>query len=102
MLTPWTVFQLNTTSSMMYFQGKKQTHLHLTDPMTSKSMLKVQNPFTDQSTPCPPQNLWPCGNSLRNTPGMDSSTQVSLHVVPPFYSSKRKTAASAYAWISMP
>src|SRR5260370_25645154 len=98
MLTPWTVFQSNTTSSVMYSQGKRQTHLHLTDPMTSKSMSKkVQNLFMDQSTPCPPQNLQPCRNSLRNIPGMDSSAQVSLHGVPPFYSSKRKTPASAYA-----
>src|SRR5258708_33105199 len=101
--TPWTIFQLNTMSSAMYFQGKRQTHSHLRDPMTSKSMLrKVQNPFMDQSTPCPPQNLQPCGNSLRNIPGMDSSAQVSLHGVPPFYSSKRKMAASTYAWISVP
>src|SRR5258708_20752304 len=100
MLTPWTVFQSNTTSSVMYFQGKRWTHLHLTDPMTSKSMSKkVQNLFTDQSTPCPPQNLRPCGNSSRNIPGMDSSAQVSLHGASPFYSSKTKMAASAYAFI---
>src|SRR5258708_9960814 len=97
MPTPWTVFWLNTMSSTTYFQGKRQTHSHLTDPMTSKSMSKkVQNPFTDQSTPCPPQNLWPCRNSLRNIPGMDSSAQVSLHGAPPFYLSKRKMAASTY------
>src|SRR5258707_6901855 len=103
MPTPWTVFWLNTTSSVMYFQGKRQTHSHLTDPMTSKSTSKkVQNPFTDQSTPCPPQNSQLCGHSLRNIPGMDSSTQVSLHGVPLFYSSKRKMAASTYVWISVP
>src|SRR5258707_8506912 len=103
MLTPWTVFQSNTTSSVMYSQGKRQTHLHLTDPMTSKSTSKkVQNLFTDQSTPCPPQNLQPCGNSSRNIPGVDSSAQVSLHGAPPSYSSRRKMAASAYAWTSAP
>src|SRR5258706_10364087 len=77
------------------FSGERWTHLHLTDPMTSKSTSKkVQNLFTDQSTPCPPQNSQPCGNSSRNIPGMDSSTQVGLHGVPPFYLSKRKMAAS--------
>src|SRR5258705_12323175 len=59
-------------------------------------------PTTDQSTPCPPQNSQPCRNSSRNIPGVDSSTQVSLHGAPPSYSSRRKMAASAYAWISMP
>src|SRR5258707_7320446 len=97
MPTPWTVFWSNTMSSTTYSQGKRQTHSHLTDPMTSKSMSKkVQNPFMDQSTPCPPQNSWPCGNSLRNIPGMDSSAQGSLHGTPLFYLSKRKMAASAY------
>src|SRR5258708_30907779 len=91
MPTPWAVFWLNTMSSATYFQGKRQTHSHLTDPMTSKSTLKkVQNPFTDQSTPCPPQNSQPCGNSSRNIPGMDSSAQVSLHGAPPPYSSTTK------------
>src|SRR6266446_6437766 len=95
--------RLNTATSATYSQGKRQAHLHLTDPMTSKSTLKkVQNLFMDQSTPCPPQNSQPCGNSSRNIPGVESSTQVSLHGAPPFYSSKRKMAASAYAWISMP
>src|SRR5260221_14634304 len=49
-----------------------------------------------------PQNSQPCRNSSRNIPGMDSSTQVSLHGAPPFYLSKRKTAASTYAWTSVP
>src|SRR5258708_37319753 len=58
----------------MYFQGKRQAHLHHTDPMTSKSMSKrAQNPFTDQSTPCPPWNSQPCENSSKNIPGMVSS-----------------------------
>src|SRR5258708_36965664 len=84
------------------FSGEKVGTL-APHPMTSKSMSKkVQNPFTDQSTPCPPQNSRPCGNSSRNIPGVDSSAQVSLHGAPPSYSSRRKMAASTYAWTSAP
>src|SRR5258708_30495866 len=101
--TDWTASWLNTMTSVMYSQGKRWAHSHLTDPMTSKSMSKkMQNPFTDQSTPCPPQNSWPCGNSLRNIPGVDSSAQVSLHGAPPSYLSRRKMAASTYVWTSAP
>src|SRR5258708_5005671 len=48
-------------TSPMYFQEKRQAHSHHTDPMISKSTLKkVQNPFTDQSIPYPPElaALW--------------------------------------------
>src|SRR6266436_3792254 len=84
------------------FSGEKVGTL-APHPMTSKSMSKkVRNPFTDQSTPCPPQNSWPCRNSSRNIPGVDSSAQVSLHGAPLSYSSRRKMAASAYAWTSVP
>src|SRR5258707_14227673 len=84
------------------FSGEKVGTL-APHPMTSKSMSKkVQTPFTDQSTPCPPQNSRPCGNSSRSIPGGDSSAQVSLHGAPPSYSSRRKMAASTYAWTSAP
>src|SRR5258705_337662 len=51
---------MNTVTSTMYSQGKRWAHSHLTDPMTSKSTSKkVQNPFTDQSTPCVRVHLRP-------------------------------------------
>src|SRR5260221_3781058 len=97
-----TAFQPNTMNFATYFQGKKRTHSHCTDPMTFKSMLKrAQNPFTDQSTPCPPLNSQPCENSLKNIPGMVSSAHVSLHGAALFYSSKRMIVASIYAWTSV-
>src|SRR5258708_17944843 len=98
-----TAFQPNTMNFATYFQGKKPTHSHCTDPMTFKSMLKrAQNPFTDQSTPCPPQHSQPCRNSSKNIPGMDLSAHLSLHAAPPFYSSKRRMVASPYVWTSVP
>src|SRR5258708_28829980 len=101
-LKSWTAFWLNTMNFTMYFQGKRWTHSHCTDPMTFKSMSKrARNPFTDQSTPCPPQNSWPCENSLKNIPGMVSSAQVSLHGAPPSYLSKRRMVASVYVWTSV-
>src|SRR5258708_31347356 len=109
-LTPLQVMATDTLNNILakyhdfsdLFSGEKVGTL-APHPMISRSTSKkVQNPFMDQSIPYPPWNLWPCGNSSRSIPRVDSSAQVNPHGGHPSYLSKRKMAASTYVWTSMP